>query len=65
MGDAYSRLEALGLRLIPAGAPVGNFLPGVQVSNLLFLGTGGPRDHDGTFKTGRLGQNLSLDVARA
>jgi len=42
MGDAYSRPEALGLRLIPAGAPVGNFLPGVQVGNLLFLaGQGG------------------------
>jgi enamine deaminase RidA (YjgF/YER057c/UK114 family) len=61
MGDAYSRFEALGLRLIPAGAPVGNFLPDVKVGNLLFLAGQGPRDHDGTFKTGRQDQHLSLD----
>lgn len=36
-----------------------------QVGNLLFLAGQGPRDHDGTFKTVRLGQNLSLDEGQA
>ena len=64
MSNPYSRLEGLGLQLISAGAPVGNFLPGVQVGNLLFLAGQGPRDHDGTLKTGRLGENLSVTQAQ-
>jgi enamine deaminase RidA (YjgF/YER057c/UK114 family) len=56
MSDPYSRLEAMGLQLIPAGPLVGNFRPGVQVGNLLFLAGQGPRDHDGTFKTASVGR---------
>lgn len=64
MGDPYARLEALGLRLIPAGGPVGNFLPVTQVGNLLFMAGQGPRDHDGTLRTGRLGENVSIEQAQ-
>lgn len=65
MSDPYSHLEALGLQLISAGGPVGNFVPCVQVGNLVFLSGQGPRDHDGTLKTGKLGHTLSVEQGRS
>lgn len=64
MSDPYARLEALGLSLVPAGGPVGNFLPASQVGTLIFLAGQGPRDHDGVLKTGRVGDTLSVEEAR-
>lgn len=64
MSDPYLRLNELGLRLVSAEEPVGNFLPSVQVGNLLFLAGQGPRDHDGTLKTGKVGADLSVAEAQ-
>jgi enamine deaminase RidA (YjgF/YER057c/UK114 family) len=65
MSNPYSHLEALGLQLISAGGPVGNFVPCVQVGSLVFLSGQGPRDHDGTLKTGKFGQTLSVEQGRS
>jgi len=56
------RIQELGLALPPAPKPVGNYVPGVLVGNLLFMSGVGPRGADGRAITGRLGDDL--DVAR-
>jgi hypothetical protein len=37
------RLEALGLQLPPVPKPIGNYVAGVTVGNLLFMSGIGPR----------------------
>lgn len=63
------RLKDLGLALPPAPRPVGNYVPGVLVGNLLFMSGVGPRRADGSAVTGKLGAGLTneqgYDAARA
>ena len=63
------RLKDLGLALPPAPRPVGNYVPGVLVGNLLFMSGVGPRRADGSAVTGKLGAGLTIeqgyDAARA
>jgi enamine deaminase RidA (YjgF/YER057c/UK114 family) len=53
----------LGLELPPPPQAVGNYVPGVQVANLLFLSGCGPQRADGSNVTGKVG--LDLDVEQA
>lgn len=55
------RLEALGLQLPPVPKPIGNYVAGVTVGNLLFMSGIGPRRQEGGSITGRLGQDLSVE----
>ena len=63
------RLKDLGLALPPAPRPVGNYVPGVLVGNLLFMSGVGPRRADGSAVTGKLGAGQTIeqgyDAARA
>ncbi len=53
------RLHELGLTLPPAWQPQGmSFVPCVRSGNLLFVSGHGPRREDGSFITGKLGQDL-------
>lgn len=65
MSDPYARLDDLGLRLIPAGGPVGNFLPLVQVGALVFMAGQGPRQADGVLMTGKAGRDHGVDALRS
>jgi enamine deaminase RidA (YjgF/YER057c/UK114 family) len=59
---AEAKLKALGIELPKTPAPVGNYVGGVQVGNLVFMAGNGPRKLDGTgFVTGKLGADLSVD----
>jgi enamine deaminase RidA (YjgF/YER057c/UK114 family) len=57
--DTEKRLRELGIALPPAPKPVGNYIAGVRVGNLLFMSGCGPRRSDGSVVTGKLGQDLS------
>jgi len=59
------RVTELGLDLPPPPNSVGNYLPGVQVGNLLFLSGCGPMRADGTLVTGKVGIDLDVDQAYA
>ena len=61
--DAERRLEDLGIVLPPSWqAPSGlNFATASRCGNLLFLSGHGPARADGTWITGRLGRDLSID----
>ena len=56
-----NRLKDLGLELPPAPKPVGTYVGGVLVGNLLFMSGCGPRRPDGTAITGKLGAGLSIE----
>lgn len=54
-------LDKLGIDIASYGAPVANYVSAVQTGNLVFLAGHGPRRRDGTFVTGRLGDDLSIE----
>ena len=58
---ADARLEELGITLPPPAKPLGNYIPGVRVGNLLFLSGHGPERQDGPTVRGKLGRELSLE----
>jgi enamine deaminase RidA (YjgF/YER057c/UK114 family) len=60
--DPEANLEALGIELpMPIPPPGINFKQAVQTGNLLFLSGGGPQNPDGSFVTGKIGQDLTVE----
>jgi len=58
---AEAKLKQLGITLPTPGKPLGNYIPGVRVGNLLFLSGHGPvRDGSPTAR-GKLGRDLSTE----
>ncbi len=63
--DAEAKLKELGIELPPAPTPIGNYVAGVRVGNLLFMSGCGPRRIDGSAITGKVGADLSRDEGYA
>ncbi len=59
--SADAKLKELGIELPPAPKPVANYVPAVQVGNLLFMSGCGPRHADGSMIVGRLGAGMSTE----
>jgi enamine deaminase RidA (YjgF/YER057c/UK114 family) len=55
------RLAALGLTLPAVPTPVANYVPYRWAGNLLFLSGQGPKLPDGSFQSGRLGKDASIE----
>jgi enamine deaminase RidA (YjgF/YER057c/UK114 family) len=55
------RLTELGLQLPPVPKPIGNYVAGVQVGNLLFMSGIGPRLPEGGVITGKLGADMTVE----
>ncbi len=64
MTNPERRLVELGIELPPAPKPMGTYVPGVQVGNLLFMSGLGPRRADGTMIQGKLGAGLTIEQGR-
>lgn len=58
------RLAELGIELPPAPTPMGTYVPGVIVGDLLFMSGLGPRRPDGTAITGKVGADLTIEQGR-
>ena len=58
---ADARIKELGITLPLPGKPLGNYIPGVQVGNLLFLSGHGPEREGGPTVRGKLGRDLSIE----
>ncbi len=58
------RIESLGLYLPPAPPPAGLYKPVLVVDNYLYVSGQGPMQADGTYITGRVGDDLSLGQAK-
>lgn len=59
--DAEARLKEKGIVLTPPPAPVANYVNAVRVGNLLYLSGRGPTKADGTFITGKLGKDFTIE----
>src|SRR5438105_2188467 len=57
------RLNELGIELGSAPQPAGSYVPAVQSGNLLYVAGQGPRRPDGSYATGVVGENLSVEAA--
>ena len=58
------RIEELKLLLPPAAKPVGVYKPVLIIDKFLYVSGQGPLRSDGTFITGRLGDNMSLEEGK-
>ena len=56
-----ARLAELGIELPPAHAPAGSYVPARIVGDLIYVSGQGPERPDGTFTTGKIGSDLSLE----
>jgi len=60
--SAEARIKELGLALPQPGKPLGNYVPGVRVGNLLFLSGHGPARVEGVPTVrGKVGRDLSVE----
>lgn len=61
--DYDKKLKELKVELIKPTAPMANYVKAVRVGNLIFLAGHGPTKADGTNITGKVGKDLSLELA--
>lgn len=62
--SADQRLKSLGIDLPQASDPVANYVNVVRTGNLLFLSGKGPGKPDGTYITGKVGRDLTIEEGR-
>ncbi len=63
--SAEARIKELELQLPPAPPRGGVYNPLVIVNNLAYVSGHGPFQDDGTYMTGRLGEDLTLEEGQA
>ena len=65
LASPEARLIALGITLPTPPTPVGSYVPGVIVGNLLFMSGHGPFDSKGIpTSKGKLGQSISTEEGK-
>jgi enamine deaminase RidA (YjgF/YER057c/UK114 family) len=61
--DAEKKLKDLKIELLKPAAPIGTYTKAVRVGNLIFLSGHGPLKADGTYMTGKVGKDATLEQA--
>jgi enamine deaminase RidA (YjgF/YER057c/UK114 family) len=62
--DPYKILDSLGITLSTPSKPVANYVNAVTTAgNLVFLAGKGPKDLNGNYITGKVGQDLTIEEA--
>ena len=59
--DTEKRMKELGIELHPPLPAVANYVHAVRTGNLVFLAGHGPRKPDGSFITGKVGRDITLE----
>ena len=59
------RLRELGIELPEPSQPVANYVNAVRTGNLVFMAGKGPKQSDGTYITGKLGADLTVEEGYA
>ena len=59
--DIEQKLQDMGVELYDLPAPTANFVRAVRTGNLVFLAGHGPVTPDGSYVTGKLGQDLTIE----
>ncbi len=57
------KLQSMGLSLPPVPTPVGNYVPYKRDGNTIYLSGQGPRRPDGTFISGKVGRDVTIEQA--
>ena len=65
MNDPEQKIIDLDLQLPPAPKPMGVYTPFLISGNQIFVSGHGPLQADGTFTTGKVNQDLTLEEAKA
>lgn len=60
--DADTQARSLGLKNGPANAPIANYVNVVRVGNMLYLSGKGPMQNDGTYITGKVGSEITIET---
>lgn len=55
------KLKALNIELFTPAAPVANYVKAVRTGNLVFVAGHGPGKADGSYITGKLGKDLTIE----
>lgn len=61
--DAEQKLKDLKIELLKPATSIGNYVKAVRVGNLIFLSGHGPLRTDGTYMTGKVGKDVTLEQA--
>ncbi len=59
--DAEAKLKELNIQLPAVGKPIANYVKWVRTGNLIFLSGHGPQKPDGSYITGKLGKDISIE----
>lgn len=59
--DIEAHIASLGIELPVVGAPVANYVNTVRTGNLVYTAGKGPKKPDGTYITGKLGADLTIE----
>ncbi|HJO03838.1 MAG TPA: RidA family protein [Acidobacteriota bacterium] len=59
--DPEARLKSLGVELGEPAPPVANYVGAVTTGDLVFLAGHGPTQVDGTFVTGKVGSDMTIE----
>ena len=59
--DYEAKLEEMGITLAEPAPPVANYVNAVTTGNLVFMAGKGPRQDDGSYITGKLGADLTVE----
>ena len=58
------KLTELSIELPKVHKPIANYVNSVRIGNIVYLSGKGPRKADGTFITGKVGQDLTIEEAQ-
>jgi len=59
--SVQERLKQLGITLAPARQPVANYVGAVRAGDLVFVSGHGPVQNDGSYVTGKLGRDVTIE----
>jgi len=59
--DYEAKLKELGITLAVPSPPMANYVNAVTTGNLVFMAGKGPKKEDGTWITGKLGKDLTVE----
>ena len=59
--DFDKKLKELNIQLFDPAKPIANYIKAVRSGNLLFIAGHGPAKADGTYITGKVGKDLTVD----
>ena len=61
--DVEERIAELGIELVAGSKPIANYVNAVRAGNLVYMAGKGPKDAEGNYITGKVGQDMEVEEA--